>query len=78
MTKHILIASTNSNKIEEIRQIIDIPGISFKSLKFLKNIPAVEEDGTTFEENAVIKAKYYHKALNFVAYSLAKFIEIWS
>ena len=57
MTK-IIVATGNQNKMKEIREIIKHDDIEFVSLKDegLQDIEIVE-DGKTFEENAVIKAK---------------------
>lgn len=57
MTK-IIVATGNQNKMKEIREIIKRDDIEFVSLKDegLHDIEIVE-DGKTFEENAVIKAK---------------------
>ena len=57
MTK-IIVATGNKNKMKEIREIIKRDDIEFVSLKDegLQDIEIVE-DGKTFEENAVIKAK---------------------
>ena len=57
MTK-IIVATGNQNKMKEIREIIKRDDIEFVSLKDegLQDIGIVE-DGKTFEENAVIKAK---------------------
>ncbi len=55
----ILVASLNENKIKEIKNIINNPKVTFKSLKDLNDFEEVEETGKTFKENAIIKAKYY-------------------
>ena len=57
MTK-IIVATGTQNKMKEIREIIKRDDIEFVSLKDegLQDIEIVE-DGKTFEENAVIKAK---------------------
>ena len=57
MTK-IIVATGNQNKMKEIREIIKRDDIEFVSLKDegLQDIEIVE-DGKTFEENALIKAK---------------------
>lgn len=57
MTK-IIVATGNQNKMKDIREIIKRDDIEFVSLKDegLQDIEIVE-DGKTFEENAVIKAK---------------------
>ena len=54
----IIVATGNEGKMEEIRQILQGEGIVFSSLRD-ENLQDVEivEDGETFEENAIIKAK---------------------
>jgi XTP/dITP diphosphohydrolase len=59
MTKTILLASTNRHKVEEIKNIFEIPGISFNSLEYYKDIPEAIEDGESFQDNALLKAKHY-------------------
>lgn len=56
--KEIIVASTNEGKIREIRAMLEDIGIVVKSLKdvFDEDID-IEENGTTFQENALIKAK---------------------
>ncbi|MEN2998881.1 MAG: RdgB/HAM1 family non-canonical purine NTP pyrophosphatase [Brevinematia bacterium] len=58
----ILIATTNKHKFEEIRSILSgfLKGVSFLSLSNLKKVKEPEENGRTFFENALIKAKYYY------------------
>ena len=55
--KKIIVATGNEGKMDEIRQILGRENIDFASLKD-ENLQDVEivEDGTTFEENASIKA----------------------
>ncbi|OWK74036.1 non-canonical purine NTP pyrophosphatase, RdgB/HAM1 family [Flavobacteriaceae bacterium JJC] len=57
MTREILIATHNQHKNEEIQQIL---GENFKvtSLTDYDLHEEIVEDGTTFHENALIKAKY--------------------
>ena len=60
--KRIIFATGNKDKLREIREILadlDIEVISMKEAGI--NIDIVE-DGTTFEENAIIKAKAIHEA----------------
>lgn len=56
--KKIIVATGNEGKMEEIRQILGDGSIVFSSLKDekLQDVPIIE-DGKTFEENAVIKAR---------------------
>ena len=56
--KEIVIASTNEGKIREIRSMLNEIGIEVKSIKdvFDEELD-IEETGTTFKENALIKAQ---------------------
>ncbi len=51
-----LAATGNLHKIEEFRNILEPLGIEFVSPNEIGGIPDVEENGTTFEENASLKA----------------------
>ncbi|HCR86487.1 MAG TPA: non-canonical purine NTP pyrophosphatase, RdgB/HAM1 family [Alphaproteobacteria bacterium] len=54
----ILVASGNKGKIREITELLEPFEIEIVStLQY--NLPEPEETGKTFEENALIKAKYY-------------------
>ena len=55
--KVIVVASTNQGKIREFRSMLEPEGYTVKSLADLKDMPEIEENGTTFAENAVIKAQ---------------------
>jgi XTP/dITP diphosphohydrolase len=61
MTQKIVIASTNRHKIREIKQILDFSGFTFHSLEQYSNLPEAVEDASSFEENAIIKAKHYYE-----------------
>lgn len=56
--KKIIVASTNEGKIKEIRAMLSEIGIDVKSIKdvFEEEIE-IEENGQTFQENALIKAQ---------------------
>lgn len=58
----ILIASRNAHKIEEIRDIFDLPGVDWVSTAAFPDLHDVVEDGDTFEANAVKKATELAKA----------------
>ena len=53
----IVIASNNKNKIREIKEILSDLDINFKSLNDINFNHDIEENGTSFEANAYIKAK---------------------
>src|SRR3990167_2672003 len=55
----LLVATTNPGKLAEIRRFLtDIP-VELVSLKDVGIADSVEETGKTFEENAILKAKFY-------------------
>ena len=53
----IVLASQNEGKIKEFKEILSKFGFEVLSLKDINFHEEIEETGTTFEENAVIKAK---------------------
>ena len=55
--KKLIIASNNKNKVQEIKSILKEINIEVKSLKEENIDLEVIEDGKTFEENALKKAK---------------------
>ena len=57
--KEILFATTNEGKLKEIREILSDLDVKIVSLKEAGVTHQVEEDGTTFEANAEIKAKAF-------------------
>ena len=57
MGKRIVFATGNKNKMTEIRQILGRPGLEIVSMKKIGLNPQIDENGATFEENALIKAR---------------------
>ncbi|VAX42223.1 Nucleoside 5-triphosphatase RdgB (dHAPTP, dITP, XTP-specific), partial [hydrothermal vent metagenome] len=58
----IVIATGNPHKVEELRQMLALPGVEFVGLKELpdwEGFVEPEETGQTFEANAAIKALSY-------------------
>ena len=55
--KKIIFATGNAGKLREIREIMEGTEVEVLSMKEAGISVAVVEDGTTFEENALIKAK---------------------
>ena len=55
--KKIIFATTNEGKMKEIRMIMKDLDIELLSLKDVRISVDIKEDGKTFEENAIIKAK---------------------
>ena len=56
MKHRIIFATGNEGKLREIRMIMEDLGVRVQSLKEAGITIEVEENGTTFEENAVMKA----------------------
>ncbi|MBU1695015.1 MAG: XTP/dITP diphosphatase [Verrucomicrobia bacterium] len=52
----LILATRNRHKLEEIRTLFELPGLELSSALDHPEIPDVEENGKTFEENAVKKA----------------------
>lgn len=55
--KRIVFATGNAGKMREIRMIMEDMGMEIFSMKEIGVNPDIVEDGATFTENAVIKAK---------------------
>ena len=57
--KELIVATTNQGKVKEIQAMLKDLNIEVKSLKDVyDDVPDIVEDGKTFKENALIKAKY--------------------
>jgi len=59
----LVVATTNANKLREIRGILDGTGVSVDGLDAFPAVAEPEETGATFAENARQKAICYSKAL---------------
>lgn len=55
--EQIIFATGNENKMKEIRMILADVGMPIASMKQAGIVLDIVEDGTTFEENAMIKAR---------------------
>jgi XTP/dITP diphosphohydrolase len=54
-------ATGNPGKLREFRLAGELPGVDIEALPDLRSIPAPEETGATFEENAGLKAAFYSR-----------------
>lgn len=59
MTKQIVIATKNLDKLRELEIAFDGLPVEILSLADIHDFPDAIEDGKTFEENARIKAKFF-------------------
>jgi XTP/dITP diphosphohydrolase len=57
----IIVATKNRGKIREIRKALRGLGLKIYSLKDFSDVPEVVEDGKSFTENALKKARFYSK-----------------
>ena len=63
----IVLATRNKGKVSEITELLEGYDIDIKSLNDFGPIPAVSEDGNTFEDNAYIKASFTARVLGLPA-----------
>jgi len=59
--REIIIATKNKGKVRDFEQLFSNKDIRVKSLLDFPELPEVEETGTTFTENAIIKAEAISK-----------------
>ena len=62
--KQIMIATSNAHKVEEFKRMLQPYGYEVRSLLDLDEEIDIEENGTTFEENALITAKTIYDKLH--------------
>ncbi len=75
--KELIIASHNDGKISEIKELLNFFDIKTVSSKDL-NLIEPEENGSTFIENAIIKAKSAAKHSSYIALSDDSGLEVHS
>ena len=59
--KKIVLASKNLDKLKEMRLVLANLPLEIFSLADFGNLPDAVEDGKTFEENALIKARFFRE-----------------
>ena len=57
--KKIVLASKNADKVKEIRRLLGSFPLEVLSLADFSDMPDAVEDGLTFEDNALIKARFF-------------------
>lgn len=72
--KEMILATGNEHKAREFREML--PGVRILTLKDLSTPISIVEDGTTFEENALIKARAVHEATGMAALADDSGIEV--
>ena len=59
MALHLYAATTSQGKLRDFRTAARAHALAIDPLPSLRSLPAPEEDGSTFAENATLKAVYY-------------------
>ena len=67
--RHLLIATANAHKIEEIRQILSEFPVRLCDLRDFPPVEAPAETGATYAENALLKARFYSSHTGLAALS---------
>jgi XTP/dITP diphosphohydrolase len=62
----LLLATSNLNKVQEIKSILKGLEIEILTLKNFSNLPEVRETGKSFRINALQKAKFYAQELKII------------
>src|SRR3989338_8008741 len=75
---NIVLATRNKKKVEEIKRIVKDMPISVYSLVDFPDCPEVIEDGKTFEENAVKKARAVSSHTNMPALADDSGLEVYA
>ena len=60
----VIVATKNNHKVNELKEMLNIPEVEFYTMKDVNIDLDIEENGTTFEENALLKAKALYDELN--------------
>ena len=57
----VIVATRNKGKIREIREALKRLGLQIYAFSDFPDVPEIEEDGKSFTENALKKARFYSK-----------------
>ena len=67
LDRPLVIATRNEGKVSEFRKLLEGFDVDIKSLQDFGPLPEIEEDGETFEDNAVKKARFAARVLGLPA-----------
>ena len=67
MNKLLLLGTRNPGKVKEIITILEHSGWMFSSLQEFDDVGPAAEDGVTYAENAIAKARFYAAATGMLA-----------
>jgi XTP/dITP diphosphohydrolase len=57
---NLIFASANKHKLEEVNKVVDTSKFTLKNLRDIGILEDIVEDGSTLEENALIKARFVY------------------
>ena len=57
----VIVATQNRGKVREIKKVLKGLGLQILSLNDFSGVPQIEEDGKSFLENAIKKARFYSR-----------------
>ena len=63
----LLLGTRNPGKVKEITSILEDSDWSFSSLQEFENVESPEENGETYADNAIVKARFYAQATGLFA-----------
>ena len=66
-SKSLLLGTRNPGKLREIESILGDVSCALRSLREFANVELAEENGDTYSENAIAKAKFYAAATGLTA-----------
>ena len=72
----IVIATHNRHKFRELKALLNVPGVRWRSLAEYPGVPPVREHGRTFDANAIAKARSVAKATGCLALADDSGIEV--
>jgi XTP/dITP diphosphohydrolase len=67
MNRRLLLGTRNPGKVKEIVTILEDSGWTFSSLQEFDEVGPAAEDGVTYAENAIAKARFYAAATGLLA-----------
>lgn len=73
---HVVIATKNRHKFRELKTLLNVRGIRWHSLAEFPQLPPVQENGATFEANAIKKARAVARATGHLALADDSGIEV--
>lgn len=67
MSQSLMLGTRNPGKVIEITSILADSDWSFSSLEEFENVATAEENGSTYAENAIAKARFYASATSLLS-----------